>query len=86
MISYEDIRVRLLDLINQETEEFYTTLEDDCRLEFDLCMDSLDMTSLQINIEDAFHFEFDPINDDFERCFYSFGSLCQYIAHKCGVK
>lgn len=86
MISKEKIKEDLHILINRETGKSHRNLADSCRLEYDLCLDSLEMASLQIAVEDAFHFEFDPINDDFEKCFYSIGSLCQYIADKCGVK
>lgn len=86
MKSFEEIRNKLIDLINQETGQSYINIGENCRLEFDLCIDSLCMASLQINVEDTFHFEFDPINDDFEACFYTFGSLCKYIANKCGEK
>lgn len=85
-MSHEKLKDILLDLISQETCQSYTDLCDDCRLETDLWLDSLGLASLQIRIEDAFGFEFDPINDDFEECFYSFGSLCRYIADRCGVK
>lgn len=84
-MSNEKMKEELLALISQETGELHEDLPDDCRLEYDLCIDSLEMASLQIAVEDAFHFEFDPMNDDFEKCFYSFGSLCQYITDKCGV-
>lgn len=86
MLSYKNMRKTLIDLINAETDQLYTDIADGCRLENDLRMDSLNLAYLQIKIEDTFRFEFDPINDDFEECFYSFGSLCRYIAGKCGVE
>lgn len=86
MLSYVNIKETLFDLINEEADRPFSDINDGCRLEEDLHMDSLNLAFLQIKIEDTFQFEFDPINDDFEECFNSFGSLCQYIAKKCGVE
>lgn len=76
------IKKRVLDLINQETGRSYKGLEESCSIEHDLCMDSLEMVGLQIAIEDEFRFEFDPMNDDFEKCFATYSNLCTYVEEK----
>lgn len=76
------IKEKILSLINEGLERNYKELEESCSMERDLMMDSLDMVSLQLAIEDEFHFEFDPLNDDFEKCFATYGSLCAYVTEK----
>ena len=80
--EYNKICKEILSIIHKETGKDFEYLDDKCDLERDLCLDSLEMVSLQIAIEDWFGVEFDPLYDDFDQCFSTFGNLCAYVAGK----
>lgn len=45
----------------------------------DLGFNSISLIELQVEIEDEFGFLFDAIEDDFDKIFFSFESLCEYV-------
>ena len=49
-------------------------------------MDSFDIVTLQVVLEDNFGFEFNPLEDDFEEIFQTMGNLEQFVRSKYGVK
>lgn len=56
------------------------------RIADDLQMDSFDIVTLQVVLEDNFGFEFNPLEDDFEEIFQTMGNLEQFVRFKYGVK
>ena len=56
------------------------------RIADDLQMDSFDIVTLQVVLEDNFGFEFNPLEDDFEEIFQTMGNLEQFVRSKDGVK
>lgn len=49
------------------------------RIADDLQMDSFDIVTLQVVLEDNFGFEFNPLEDDFEEIFQTMGNLEQFV-------
>lgn len=49
------------------------------RLQEDLDMESLQLIMLQVELESAFHFTFDPLDDDFRKIFETAGSVYCYV-------
>ncbi len=56
------------------------------RIADDLQMDSFDIVTLQVVLEDNFGFEFNPLEDDFEEIFQTMENLEQFVRSKYGVK
>ena len=56
------------------------------RIADDLQMDSFDIVTLQVVLEDNFGFVFNPLEDDFEEIFQTMGNLEQFVRSKYGVK
>ena len=48
-------------------------------LKLDLEMDSIALVVLQINMEDAFGIQFDPLQNDFEEIFCTVERVCQFV-------
>lgn len=57
-------------------------LQDDTMLADDLQMDSFDIVTIQVALEDNFGFEFDPMEDDFDCIFSTMGELTAYLREK----
>lgn len=70
---------RVLKCLNKVLSIPVETLNPETNLRSGLELDSLNMVMLQVEIEEEFRFAFDPINDDFEKIFETFGNLCGYL-------
>lgn len=57
-------------------------LQDNTELAADLQMDSFDIVTIQVVLEDEFNFEFNPMEDDFESIFSTMGNLTAYLQGK----
>ena len=77
-----ELEKRILGCMGKVLSTSMDTLELEINLRDDLGMDSLTMVMLQVQIEEEFRFKFDPIEDDFERIFETFGSLYHYLESK----
>lgn len=55
------------------------------RLREDLDMESLQLVLLQVELESAFGFTFDPLDDDFRKIFQTVGSVYSYVKDKTDV-
>ncbi len=75
----KELEKRILKCLNKVRSVPAEIMGPDVNLRDDLEMDSLDMVMFQVEIEDEFRIVFDPIEDDFERIFETFGSLCSYL-------
>lgn len=76
----EDIRKLIGDELDRQDD--IMAIDEETHLENDLGMDSLEMVSLQLAIEDAYGFEFNPAEDDFDDCFSTYGALCKCVLNK----
>ncbi len=56
------------------------------KLADDLQMDSFDIVTLQVALEEMFLFEFNPLEDDFVGIFENMDSLEKFLCLKCGVE
>ncbi|MBD5450898.1 MAG: acyl carrier protein [Lachnospiraceae bacterium] len=77
-----ELKNRILGCLGKVLSTSIDTLEPEINLRDELGMDSLAMVMLQVQIEEEFRFTFDPIEDDFERIFETFGSLYNYLEGK----
>lgn len=77
-----DLEKRVLGCINRVLFTSMETLEPEINLKDGLEMDSAAMIMLHVEIEDEFQFMFDALEDDFEKIFETFGSLCGYLENK----
>lgn len=57
-------------------------LSSETSLTDDLHMESIHIVSLQVELEDEFGIEFDPLEDDFFEIFQTIGSVCETIEKK----
>lgn len=57
-------------------------IDEDSNLNTDLGFDSLSKIKLQIEIEDAFELDFDPVDTDFVVVFSTFGNIMKHIKSK----
>lgn len=57
----------------------------DTKLADDLQMDSFDIVTLQVALEEMFEFEFNPLEDDFVGIFENIENLERFLWTKCGV-
>lgn len=70
---------RVLKCLNKVLSTPVEALAPETNLRFGLELDSLNIVMLQVEIEEEFRLAFDPINDDFEKIFETFGNLCDYL-------
>lgn len=77
-----ELEERILNCLNKVISTSIDILEPEKKLREDFGMDSVDLVMFQVEIEEEFRFEFDPIKDDFEKIFESCGSLYQYLKGK----
>lgn len=77
-----ELKKRMLECINRVRSTSLETLEPEINLRDGLELNSLAIVMLQVEIEEEFRFTFDPIEDDFEKIFKTFGSLCDYIENR----
>ncbi|MBQ7219442.1 MAG: acyl carrier protein [Synergistaceae bacterium] len=79
----EDIFRRIVKCIRASSESISddAAVTPDTILSEDLEMNSLDKVRLQVELEQEFAFNFDPL-DDFEAIFQTAGSLYNYIVSK----
>lgn len=73
---------QVLKCLNKVLSSPVETLDPETDLRSGLELDSLNMVMLQVEIEEEFRFTFDPIEDDFEKIFETFGSLCNYLGNR----
>lgn len=69
----------VLDCLNRVLSHPVESVAAETNLRDGLEMDSLTLVLLQVELEEEFRFIFDPIEDDFEQIFDTFGSLCAYL-------
>ncbi len=74
-----ELEKRMLECLSRVCSTSLESLEPEINLRDGLELDSLAIVMLQVEIEEEFRFTFDPIEDDFERIFETFGSLCDYV-------
>ena len=55
----------------------------DTKLDEDLQLDSFALITLQVEIEDRFNLQFNPLEDDFVEIFSTIGNLIDFIREKC---
>ncbi len=55
------------------------TIDRNTNLRLDLELDSISLVVLQINLEDVFGIQFDPLKDDFEKIFCTVESVYQFV-------
>lgn len=55
------------------------------KLADDLQMDSFDIITLQVALEDMFEFKFNPLEDDFVEIFENIGNLEHFLWLRCGA-
>lgn len=77
-----ELEKRVLECLNRAHSVPVEDLKPEANLRDWLEMDSLEMVMLQVEIEEEFQFTFDPIEDDFEKIFETFGSLCTYLENR----
>lgn len=77
-----ELEKRVLKCLNKVLSAPVEVLDPEMNLRDDLGLDSLNMVMLQVEIEEEFRFTFDPIEDDFEKIFETFGKLCGYLEKK----
>lgn len=77
-----ELEKRILGCLNKVLSAPVDNLEQETNLRDGLEMDSLAMVLFQVEIEEEFRFTFDPIEDDFERIFETFGSLYSYLENR----
>lgn len=61
-----------------QVEQFYANMS----LTDDLDMESLQIVTLQIELEDEFNISFDPLEDDFFEIFRTIGSIYSTVKRK----
>lgn len=74
-----ELEKRVLKCMNEALSDSLETIKPETDLRDDLEMDSMDLVILQVELEQEFQFNFDPIEDDFVKIFQTFGSLCHYL-------
>lgn len=77
-----ELKKRVLGCLNKVLPVPVEALEPEMNLRDGLEMDSMAIVMLQVEIEEEFQFTFDPIEDDFERIFETFGSLYGYLENR----
>lgn len=84
MIKYlsTELEKRVLKCLNKVIVAPVEALDFETSLRAGLELDSLKMVMLQVEIEEEFRFTFDPIEDDFEKIFATFGDLCAFLEKK----
>ncbi len=60
----------------------YSMIEPETDLKLDLGFDSIALVVLQVNIEERFGIQFDPLQDDFDEIFQKAGDLYTYVRKK----
>lgn len=73
---------RLQTCIRAALESENVAISPEMSLTEDLNMESMHLVSLQVEIEEAFGIEFDPLDDDFFHIFQTVNSVYQTIAEK----
>jgi acyl carrier protein len=66
-------------LIEQHTGISRTDFNDETSLRDDLSLDSLSIAMLYPEVEDIFHIQFSPLEDDLGEIFRTVGSLWKFI-------
>ena len=61
------------------------TVSDKTRIQDELGFDSIMLIVLQIDIEDAFHIRFDPVEEDLQQVFLSVRTLTDSVQSNMGV-
>lgn len=74
-----DIALRVKKCIESAVEHEVDDLEYETSLVNDLGMESVNIVMLQVELEDEFNIEFDPLNNDFFEIFRTVGSVCRAI-------
>lgn len=77
-----ELERRVLKCLNKVLSTPVEALDSKVNLRTGLELDSLNMVMLQVEIEEEFRFTFDPIEDEFEKIFETFGNLCSYLEKK----
>lgn len=70
---------RVADCIESACEGSVSGMRPESRLREDLHMESLQLVLLQVELESAFGFTFDPLDDDFREIFRTVESVCRYV-------
>ena len=68
--------------INRALEKEVQSLCSEMSLIDDLGMESLQLVTLQVELEDEFDIEFDPLEDDFYEIFQTIGTVYQTVKSK----
>lgn len=61
------------------------TVSAETQIQNELGFDSIMLIMLQIDIEDAFHIRFDPVEEDFQQVFLSVRTLTDFVQSHKGV-
>lgn len=78
----------VVDVINQTCEDDMaaccpeTEITRDTDLKLDLGLDSIGLVVLQVNLENQFGIQFDPLEDDFDEIFYRVQDVYRYVCRK----
>lgn len=81
-MTEQDIFKTVVSCLETALEKKLPDVKPEDNLETDLGMESLQMTILQIELEDSFHYSFDSLEDNFQVIFSSVGSICLFFAEK----
>lgn len=77
-----ELEKRVLKCLNKVLSAPVEALDPQTDLRAGLELNSLNMVMLQVEIEEEFRFTFDPVEDNFEKIFETFGNLCGYLENR----
>lgn len=78
----KELMNKISEIIEEINSETYDNFSEDDNLVDDLKLDSINLVSMQVMIEDEFDIRFNPIEDDLSHVFETIGSLLHYIEVK----
>ena len=86
----EELENRIIEIV---TEMFHNsagynkdvTVNAETKIQDELGFDSIMLVVLQIDIEDAFHIRFDPVEEDLQQVFLSVRTLMDFVQNHMGV-
>jgi len=85
-----ELFARVKDIVKAVFEKNHKGLQcvitEDSMLRDDIGLDSIDLSILQIELEDNFGIRFDPFEDDFTEIFLCVRQLCRTLERKIGEK
>ena len=83
---FTKVKASIEDIFQRNFRHFDKAITGELTLREDIGLDSIDLTILQIEMEDWWNIRFDPIKDNFQKIFYSVNSLCEFLELRIGER